>query len=307
MKKIAIKLIEFYQNKMSPNMNKRCRFYPSCSNYGLECYKRFNFFKASFLTLYRIIRCNPWNKGGYDPVPEKKSKLIKISDNYYILEYRENTDRPNLAYIYREDGSYIIDGGNSKKHINHFYKELTKNKLPLPKYSILTHHHWDHSFGLYYSNTTTYGLNETNNILIKHKEILKSGGIKELINQNELPKFCFDHILLEYKGKSKQAKLKLVDKLIESTFEIDNLIMFNFPSNHTTENLAILDKKTQILFLGDALCGKIVDYDFIKDKVIIKEQLSLLKKLEFSIAIESHNAPVNKEEIIKKLEEKLNE
>ena len=124
MKKIAIKLIEFYQNKMSPNMNKRCRFYPSCSNYGLECYKRFNFFKASFLTLYRIIRCNPWNKGGYDPVPEKKSKLIKINDNYYILEYRENTDRPNLAYIYRDNGSYIIDGGNSKKHIKHFYKEL---------------------------------------------------------------------------------------------------------------------------------------------------------------------------------------
>ena len=81
--------------------------------------------------------------------------------------------------------------------------------------------------------------------------------------------------------------------------------MFNFPSNHTTENLAILDKKTQILFLGDALCGKIVDYDFIKDKEIIKEQLSLLKKLEFSIAIESHTTPVKKEEIIKKLEEKL--
>ena len=83
--------------------------------------------------------------------------------------------------------------------------------------------------------------------------------------------------------------------------------MFNFPSNHTTENLAILDKKTQILFLGDALCGKIVDYDFIKDKEIIKEQLSLLKKLEFSIVVESHNSPINKEEIIKKLEEKLNE
>ena len=134
---------------------------------------------------------------------------------------------------------------------------------------------------------------------------MANGGIKELINQNELPKFCFDHILLEYKGKLKQAKLKLVDKLIDDTFEIDDLIMFNFPSNHTTENLAILDKKTQILFLGDALCGKIVDYDFIRDKEIIKEQLSLLNNLEFSIAIESHNAPVNKEEIIKKLEEKL--
>ncbi|MBR0340432.1 MAG: membrane protein insertion efficiency factor YidD, partial [Alistipes sp.] len=48
-----------------------------------ECYKRFNFFKASFLTLYRIIRCNPWNKGGYDPVPEMKT-LSEIASEYSI-------------------------------------------------------------------------------------------------------------------------------------------------------------------------------------------------------------------------------
>ena len=64
--------------------------------------------------------------------------------------------------------------------------------------------------------------------------------------------------------------------------------MFNFPSNHTTENLAILDKKTQILFLGDALCGKIVDYDFIKDKEIIKEQQKQLVFSIFSSIMEFH-------------------
>jgi putative membrane protein insertion efficiency factor len=72
---IAIGLIKFYKRFLSiDNMvGKRviCRFEPTCSTYGLECYQRFGFFKATYLTIYRIIRCNPFSKGGYDPVPEK--------------------------------------------------------------------------------------------------------------------------------------------------------------------------------------------------------------------------------------------
>ena len=305
MNKLCIKLIEFYKRKISPGMSKKCRFYPTCSSYGLECYKRFNFFKASFLTFWRIIRCNPWNKGGYDPVPEKKSKLKKLSDTYYYLEYKENTDRPNLAYIWREEGSYIIDCGNSKKHLNHFYKELKKHKLSLPKYSVITHHHWDHTFGINYSNTISYGLKETQQNLRRHKEILESKGIKELYSLKEIPAFCIDHINLEYKHQ--KAKIKLLDKVFENSLEIDNLLLVKMPSNHSDDNLAILDNKTKILFLGDALCGEIVEYDFIKDKETIKEQIKFLETLDFNVVIESHSNPTTKTELLEKLHNKLNE
>lgn len=304
MRKLCIKLIKFYQNKMSPKMNKRCKYYPSCSNYGIMCYERFNFFKASFMLLWRLLRCNPWSKGGYDPVPELHSKLIEVKENYYILEHSLNTDRPNLAYIYREDGSYMIDGGNSKKHIKYFYKMLKKKNLPLPKYSIVTHHHWDHTFGLLYTNTHSIGLKETNEILSKQQKIIKEKGIKELFKTKEIPAFCIDHILLEYKHSLKNIEIKLLDEVITEK-NIDNLKLFKFPSNHSNDNLVILDNETKILFLGDALCGEIVEYDFIKDKNVINEQLTLLKKLDFQIAIESHCAPKTKEEIIKKLDEKL--
>lgn len=77
MKKLAIKFIKYYQTNKS-NQKKWCKFHPSCSNYALEAYEKFNFFYASLLTGYRILRCNPFSKGGYDPVPlsrkEKKSK-----------------------------------------------------------------------------------------------------------------------------------------------------------------------------------------------------------------------------------------
>jgi putative membrane protein insertion efficiency factor len=76
MGKIAIFFIELYRKNISIPMGeylgiKFCLFEPSCSAYGLECFKKFNFFKAIYLTLYRIIRCNPFSKGGYDPVPER--------------------------------------------------------------------------------------------------------------------------------------------------------------------------------------------------------------------------------------------
>lgn len=83
MRKLCIKLIKFYQSKISPNSNPRCRFRPSCSNYGLECFKKFGFFKASFLTIYRIIRCNPLSKGGYDPVP--LTKIEKQLNKFFKL------------------------------------------------------------------------------------------------------------------------------------------------------------------------------------------------------------------------------
>jgi putative membrane protein insertion efficiency factor len=83
MNKLCIKVIKFYQSKISPNSIPRCRYRPSCSNYGLECYQKFGFFKASFLTFYRILRCNPLSKGGYDPVP--LSKIEKQLNKFFNL------------------------------------------------------------------------------------------------------------------------------------------------------------------------------------------------------------------------------
>jgi len=73
MRKLMIRLIEKYQD-VSRHRNPTCRFYPTCSQYGKEAFQKHNFFYASFLTIKRIIKCNPLNKGGYDPVPKKRKK-----------------------------------------------------------------------------------------------------------------------------------------------------------------------------------------------------------------------------------------
>ncbi|MBS1550731.1 MAG: membrane protein insertion efficiency factor YidD [Bacteroidetes bacterium] len=69
---ISIFLIKVYQKTISPILPDSCRFYPSCSHYSIEAFQKHGFFYGLFLTVYRVLRCNPFCKGGYDPVPEKK-------------------------------------------------------------------------------------------------------------------------------------------------------------------------------------------------------------------------------------------
>lgn len=74
MKKLFLGIIRFYQKKISPLTPPKCKYYPTCSHYGYEAIERFGVFKGSALALWRILRCNPFSKGGYDPVPQKKHK-----------------------------------------------------------------------------------------------------------------------------------------------------------------------------------------------------------------------------------------
>lgn len=73
MKWLLIGLIKFYQFAISPLTPPTCRFYPSCSHYGLEAVQRFGAIKGGYLAIKRILKCQPFHPGGFDPVPEKKN------------------------------------------------------------------------------------------------------------------------------------------------------------------------------------------------------------------------------------------
>lgn len=66
---LFIGLVQFYRYGISPLKPKTCRFYPSCSTYTLEALRKYGPFKGSYLGIRRILRCHPFNPGGYDPLP----------------------------------------------------------------------------------------------------------------------------------------------------------------------------------------------------------------------------------------------
>ncbi len=68
MKTVMILIIRGYQKFISPLFPPTCRFYPTCSAYFIQALEKYGFFKGSYLGIRRILRCHPWNPGGYDPL-----------------------------------------------------------------------------------------------------------------------------------------------------------------------------------------------------------------------------------------------
>lgn len=73
MKYLLIGIIRFYQKCISPMKPPTCRFYPTCSQYGLEAVRKFGALKGGYLAIKRIGKCHPFHPGGVDLVPEKKN------------------------------------------------------------------------------------------------------------------------------------------------------------------------------------------------------------------------------------------
>ncbi len=82
MKKTVIFFIKLYKKYISPYKGTKCPYYPSCSDYGIEAFNKYGIIIGGSMTLLRIIRCNPFSKGGIDPVPD-------IGEDYHILIRRK--------------------------------------------------------------------------------------------------------------------------------------------------------------------------------------------------------------------------
>ncbi len=71
MKKALILLIRFYQKRISPLKRSCCRFYPTCSQYAIEAIEKKGVIRGGLMSVWRILRCNPFCKGGFDPVDKE--------------------------------------------------------------------------------------------------------------------------------------------------------------------------------------------------------------------------------------------
>lgn len=90
MKHVMIFIVRLYKKVLSPILPNSCRFTPTCSSYAIEAFEKRGFFAGLILTVWRILRCNPFCKGGYDPVPEKGFRRIKTNEHTH-------TDTGNVA------------------------------------------------------------------------------------------------------------------------------------------------------------------------------------------------------------------
>lgn len=92
--RVLILVFRGYQVGISPLLGKRCRFYPSCSSYGILCFQQFSFFKALTMLIVRLVKCNPWHPGGVD-IPTSGGKVAYQSS--YNADQLDMVKQPSTS------------------------------------------------------------------------------------------------------------------------------------------------------------------------------------------------------------------
>lgn len=236
-------------------------------------------------------------------------ELKKLSDRIYYLPNEEETDRPVLGYINGDKYSLAVDAGNSSKHVEKFYDELKNANLRLPDYSVITHWHWDHTFGMHAVSGKTISGKLTN---AKLKEVSawkwSDEDMKERLGTGEDIEFCDRCIKLEY---SDREAIKVVTSDIEFSgrLKIDlggihcEIMEINAP--HSEDSVLIYVPEERVIFVGDADCGDYYNNGGKYDKDKLEIYIELTKGIDFNTCVLGHDKPESREEVLKYLEGEL--
>lgn len=102
--RILIKVIVFYRKYISPSLPRRCKYQPTCSQYAADAIKVHGAIKGTILTGWRLLRCNPWSRGGVDWVPEKGKWPRKPLSYTELMAYREAGEKQTGMASTKKDG-----------------------------------------------------------------------------------------------------------------------------------------------------------------------------------------------------------
>lgn len=245
-------------------------------------------------------------------------KLVKITENCYFSTPDDKTDRPCLGYIKTNGNIFMIDAGASENHTRSFLKLLRDNNLKKPTACIITHSHWDHTFGLSALTMPTYASAKAiNKMEFENKYILQladtiiknNSTTRSIIYQslsNEY-KFIIDHLRVEYDDDFSEIDLVLPKNPIREikTFgEPDAVISaFEFPTSmHSKDALLILDQRDKVLFAGDALydnfnLDKKHNALWLEDRLPkVQKMRYVIEKIDFDYCVVSHYGVLTREE-----------
>lgn len=180
--------------------------------------------------------------------------LERISKHVYRLMQEHETDRPHLYLIQGNNRSIAIDAGNSEAHVKKFYDEIAATRLTLPYLTILTHAHWDHSYGLHAVNGSSISSKTTAEKLKKMSTWLWTIGAMQqrILDKEDIP-FCAECIMKEYTNLSLikviPPELTFKKKL---DFDLDGIPLHVEAINNPHEDDGSIIVVDDLVILGDA-------------------------------------------------------
>ena len=223
--------------------------------------------------------------------------LNRLTGRIWVYPYEEERDRPNLAYIRGDRWSLAVDAGHSAEHTLAFYHALEEAGLPLPELTVLTHWHWDHTFGMH----AVHGLCLANRLTNRHLEDFRSR-----LEREGTAFFLAMHetIRREY-GDGRPVVVTLADLVFEGEMQLDAgncpIRLFQAESPHTDDATLIEIPEEKVLILGDADGGTFPDWTV--DPVLARKFADTIRRVKPEICLPGHWTPLSPEEVIRDLTE----
>lgn len=225
-------------------------------------------------------------------------ELKNITNRVFYYPHQPETDRPMLAYLKGEKIALAIDAGNSADHVDEFYKSLEVKGLKKPDFTVITHWHWDHTFGIHHISGVSIAHARTNEFLLNEKKKLLDKTYLNFLKNDDRSIFnCF--------GKEYANNKKIVVFLSDIQFEEELIInlggmtanIFHTISPHSEDTVLIYIPEEKILFLGDS-----TSEDFFNDGYMDKEKLktltNLIERTDCQYCILSHTDPLTKSDLL---------
>ncbi|GFI61830.1 hydroxyacylglutathione hydrolase [Clostridiales bacterium] len=235
--------------------------------------------------------------------------LLNLTKNIYYTPPQEATDRPVMGYVKGSKYSLMVEAGNSQKTVKEFNYDLAQNGFKPADFVVVTHHHWDHCFGLNAVNALSFALDETNAILENMSSWQWSDELlTDYVKNNKIPLFCEAHIRLEYPNLS-EIKPITADISFKDEMTIDlgeQICIFKkVVCPHTDDSIIVYIPGEKTVFFGDAICEELVGDQWIDNREKLEALIDELVELDFDYGLEGHFLPKKKNIIIAEMKERL--
>lgn len=221
-------------------------------------------------------------------------ELTRITDRIWYYPFEKERDRPILGYVKGDDWSLAVDAGHSKEHTLEFYAALEKAGLPLPAVTVLTHWHWDHSFGMWAIKGKCISNERTKDHLMKFKRWYLEKDTEDFLAIDE----C---IRKEYSDLANNPVIVTVPDILfndEMLLDAGNcpIRLLQAESPHTDDSTLVIVENEKALFLGDAAGGIFPTWE--KNPALCQRLADTIAELDIDICLESHHLPQTKQEMI---------
>ena len=228
-------------------------------------------------------------------------ELKRLNEHIWFMPYEEERDRPNLCYVKGSRLGLAVDAGHSAAHVQEFYALLEKENLPLPDITLLTHWHWDHTFGMHAVHGLTLANGRTNRYLAEWKDKIEKNGPGEFLAIHE-------SIRREYPAGT-EVTVRTADIVFDGELTLDlggcTVKVVQAEAPHTDDSTLVYVENDRVLFVGDSTC-----HDFftgIKRADLCAKMADTIRKINPAVIMEGHWIPVPMEDTLEDLMTNLSE